>query len=367
MGVGVLTFKNCRIVAMPSNVVSFDENALSNDHAQSSVEETTITTGKVPSQLPEGGGKHQSNQPSKSPNEAKQLVQMATVKVSDALNVRIDPQADANIVAKLKNDTVVVIMQRPAELAPWVQIQSIAGDLTGWVHGGYLEFEDAVTHTGDKDNSLVPWIGRYEFYEFAPPNQGWSYSIDLSREGSGIIAKVSIDGFQTLSRFSCTTTGSGNTLDVIFDKYLPDNAVELYQPGDIMVSLEKGTEDGVVVYWKKLQPMLEENSRSGITYFSKTALQTGLEQGVEALVGKLWKWEGPNASFFLYLESLENATLSAKTDAGGFEKTNMTVEVSGSTFSAINKDIDTAFLFRIVGENLIDQDGDVWVKSDEWD
>ncbi len=65
--------------------------------------------------------------------------QRAVVNVQDFLNLRESPSTDANIVTQLPPSAPVIIIERPYEKDPWVNVQFFGQK--GWVHKDYLVSE----------------------------------------------------------------------------------------------------------------------------------------------------------------------------------------------------------------------------------
>lgn len=114
--------------------------------------------------------------------------------------------------------------------------------------------------------NLESWIGSFVFTEYAPPDQNMFYSLSISKEGTDYYATISIDGFQTLVRLRGKVVGDANWIQVRFDQYLPDNQFETYEIGDQLLRLDKKNAE-IYTTWGKLQPMLEDNTKSDRVYF----------------------------------------------------------------------------------------------------
>lgn len=114
-------------------------------------------------------------------------------------------------------------------------------------------------------NSLENWIGDYTFSEFVEPNINMFYSIMIYKNNDNIYADISIDGFQRLERVKANVTGDGKLIEISFLEYLPDNLMELYKEGDILLRLEKKDSD-IYTSWGAIQPISLENKDLGL-YF----------------------------------------------------------------------------------------------------
>ncbi|MFW6016143.1 MAG: DUF5991 domain-containing protein [bacterium] len=120
--------------------------------------------------------------------------------------------------------------------------------------------------TDEETDALESWVGEYEFSEFAPPDQNKFYEISLYKENSNYYADISIDGFQTIIRLQTKVIGDENSINLVFEKYLPDNLFESYNKGDILLSFEKENSE-IYTSWGEIKPMLESNEKSGQVYF----------------------------------------------------------------------------------------------------
>lgn len=128
------------------------------------------------------------------------------------------------------------------------------------------------TQTGQISSSntssfLESWTGEYSFSEFCPPNQNMFFSITIYRENSHYLAKISVDGFQTLKRLSANVVGDENSIRLEFLEYLPENIYEIYNKGDILLEFKRENSKLITV-WGKIGPLLIENDKPGV-YFKK--------------------------------------------------------------------------------------------------
>lgn len=122
-------------------------------------------------------------------------------------------------------------------------------------------------NTTKKSSSILEsWLGEYKFSEYAPSNQNMFYRISISKVNNSYYAQISIDGFQTIERLQAKVSGDENSIQLIFEKYLPDNQFETYAEGDILLSFQK---ENFKLYtsWGKIQPMLDSNNKSSEVYF----------------------------------------------------------------------------------------------------
>ena len=129
---------------------------------------------------------------------------------------------------------------------------------------------NACQSAGNKEmNNLDSWIGKYTFDEYFPPNQYISYEIVIYKENFDYFAELSADGFQTLTRIKAKIEGDKETIDLIFFMYLPDNIIEQYSPGDILLSL-KNVNQEILTFWGKFTSNTYYlDGETGKVYFRK--------------------------------------------------------------------------------------------------
>jgi hypothetical protein len=125
--------------------------------------------------------------------------------------------------------------------------------------------ETTETKQSETTDPLESWVGVYKFSEFAEPDQNRWYSIDIFKENDLFYAKININGFQTLTRIKAIIEGDKVHIDIVFDKYMPDNIIEIYSAGDLLLKLEK-IDNEIYTEWVNLKPMIIKNKERGI-YF----------------------------------------------------------------------------------------------------
>ena len=111
---------------------------------------------------------------------------------------------------------------------------------------------------------LDTWIGTYTFGESGPEDSliVMEYGIIIYRENGGYFATINIDGYQTMTRIKAKVTGNQNSIDFIFEEYLPDNIFEPYNNGDKLLGFER-KDGGFITHWHKMTLRLTEESLSG--------------------------------------------------------------------------------------------------------
>jgi hypothetical protein len=124
------------------------------------------------------------------------------------------------------------------------------------------------------NNNLDSWIGKYSFFEFVPPHEVigssmmWNYDIYLYEMDNLYYALVFIDGFQTCVRAKATVVGNDESINVVFELYLPGNLYEANRKGDILLTLER-SDDEMLTYWGIIEAVVSDNQVSGEVYFVK--------------------------------------------------------------------------------------------------
>ena len=128
-----------------------------------------------------------------------------------------------------------------------------------------------VPFTACPADPLDTWIGTYSFGEYGPPDSliVMEYEIQIYRENDGYFATIEIDGYQTMTRIKAKVIGNHNSIDFIFEEYLPDNMFEPYSNGDKLMSFER-KDGGFITNWHKMTLRLTEESLPG-EYFKQTS------------------------------------------------------------------------------------------------
>lgn len=121
------------------------------------------------------------------------------------------------------------------------------------------------------------WVGSYEFSEDGGKNAGGTaifiqHDLEIVSGDDGMIAFLKSNGYQTSRDLICTAKIEGGKLNIYFESYGEGNIFESYQPGDLLLTLERKTEKGKAVlltHWGKFTPVMPKNERSGKVYFTK--------------------------------------------------------------------------------------------------
>lgn len=122
------------------------------------------------------------------------------------------------------------------------------------------------------------WVGTYEFSEDGGKNAGGTaifvqHDLEIVSGDDGLITFLKSNGYQTSRDLICTTKIEGGKVSIYFESYGEDNIFESYEPGDLVLTLERKTEKGktvILTHWGKFTPIIPKNEKSGKVYFTKT-------------------------------------------------------------------------------------------------
>jgi hypothetical protein len=127
-------------------------------------------------------------------------------------------------------------------------------------------------------NAQNDWIGLYNFDENGGKNAGGttifiSHELNIFDGGDGLAATLQSNGYQTSSDLICMAKIAGSKLLIYFESYGENNMFEPYNPGDLLLTLERKTEKGkpvILTYWGKFTPAIPKNEKTGKVYFEKS-------------------------------------------------------------------------------------------------
>jgi hypothetical protein len=141
---------------------------------------------------------------------------------------------------------------------------SFCNDLT-------TDYARQLSNSKQRPSGNSSWEGEYSFGETGGKNTGLviEYSIRIYRKDGALMADIDADGHQTLLRLSCKADIQSNRITFRFNNYREENLFELYQPGEVLLSLERKT-GRLLTYWGALRPQLI-SYKSGRVYFYRKA------------------------------------------------------------------------------------------------
>ena len=122
------------------------------------------------------------------------------------------------------------------------------------------------------------WAGKYEYGENAGRNAGGTvifihHEITIEKNGDKLSAFITSQGYQTSKALKCTAKVVGNKLQIYFEDYGTDNIYEPFEPGDLLLTLERGRIGGksaILTYWHKFEPSALAKWKTGGVYFRKS-------------------------------------------------------------------------------------------------
>jgi hypothetical protein len=122
------------------------------------------------------------------------------------------------------------------------------------------------------------WTGNYVFTEDGGRNAGGTrivitHEMDITEGENGLVTMVRSNGYQTARDLVCSAKVEGGKLNIYFESYGEDNMFESYEPGDLLLSLEKKTTKGkpeLLTWWGKFTPMIPKNEKTGKIYFKRS-------------------------------------------------------------------------------------------------
>jgi len=142
---------------------------------------------------------------------------------------------------------------------------------------------------------MIGWSGVYSYEEFAPPNQSWVYELVVSQTGKESVARLTIDGFQTMARVLCDAVVDGDKLLLKFSSYEPDTTpvAGKIAVGETLFTLEKENNGALMTHWGKLTAQLPSNQVSGNQRFVVSKKQGKSTVASEAVAPpSTEEWEG---------------------------------------------------------------------------
>ncbi len=108
------------------------------------------------------------------------------------------------------------------------------------------------------------WIGSYEFFEHAEPNQNWTYTLKVADSGT----TLAVEGFQTYLRYRCTAKVQGSSLVVAYDAAGAENVGKTYPKGTVLFTLKQGG-NGLTTEWGALKPNLADSASRPVAFEKK--------------------------------------------------------------------------------------------------
>ena len=119
---------------------------------------------------------------------------------------------------------------------------------------------------------IQSWVGLYRFNEIVESPIGSNltiiYQIYIYEEDGEYYANIIIDGNLTMVRNRAFVKGNGESIDLVFNSFLPDSPnvnlnIEI-EIGILLTFTRQGSE--IVTTWGVIQPALEANKKPGVHF-----------------------------------------------------------------------------------------------------
>lgn len=122
------------------------------------------------------------------------------------------------------------------------------------------------------------WVGFYEFYEDGGKTAGGSkifvaHDLEVFETDDGLKARIKANGFQTSRDINAAAKVEGAKISFYLEGYGEDNVLELYEPDELLFSLEIKNKK-MVTNWNSYKPALAEKPVSGKEMFKKQTVTT---------------------------------------------------------------------------------------------
>lgn len=122
------------------------------------------------------------------------------------------------------------------------------------------------------------WVGTYEFDEDGGKTAGGtvifiSHRLEIKKSENGLLATLQSNGYQTSKDLIGTAKTNGDKLSIYFAGYGENNVFDTFEPGDLLLTLERRTvknKPEILTFWNKFLPVVPKNEKSGKIYFVKT-------------------------------------------------------------------------------------------------
>ena len=123
-------------------------------------------------------------------------------------------------------------------------------------------------------DAQTAWTGVYEFSEDGGKTTGGTpinifHTLEIRGAADGLMATLKSDGYQTSVNLICTAKAENNKLLIYFADYGENNMFENYKQNDLLLTLERKSENEILTFWGKFQPSIAKNEKSGKVYFVK--------------------------------------------------------------------------------------------------
>lgn len=119
------------------------------------------------------------------------------------------------------------------------------------------------------------WSGAYAYTESGGRNAGGAaiivtHEIAVTRAGDGYRAEITANGYQTQVQIHAAATVVGNRLLLRFARDGEEQMFKgRYQPGALLLELERPVRGGLLTHWRAYTPATTERFRNPGAYFKR--------------------------------------------------------------------------------------------------
>ena len=129
--------------------------------------------------------------------------------------------------------------------------------------------------TGAQAEAGDAWSGAYAYTENGGRNAGGAaiivtHGIAVTREGDGYRAEITANGYQTHVQLHAAGAVVGNRLLLRFARDGEEQMFKgRYQPGAVLLELERPARGGLLTHWRAYTPVTTERFRNPGVYFKR--------------------------------------------------------------------------------------------------
>lgn len=152
-------------------------------------------------------------------------------------------------------------------------------------------------------NRLKNWIGKYEYFEFIPPDINLHMFIEIYQQEDKYYANININGFHLKEEILASVVGDEDSIEFLFLKSKLDCPKVSYQENDVLFKLWMDNKR-ILTDWGKIEPFRVENFELGKKRFEKIGTYFDTSNSLDDWIGKYEYSEfcPPNITFNIEIE-----------------------------------------------------------------
>ena len=142
-------------------------------------------------------------------------------------------------------------------------------------HAAALALVLAIAPAALRAETAPDWRGKYSYVESGGRTAGGTgivitHEISVTREGGQYKAEITANGYQTQTHILALGTAAGSRLQLRFEKDGEEQMFKgRYQPGALLLELERGGARRVLTHWGAYTPATTERFRNPGVYFKR--------------------------------------------------------------------------------------------------